>query len=349
VLPYWLLFAMWAAGAVQARRHRLPESQIMFFVAASVLTMLMVGLRFRVGGDWFAYERTYQDIFFLTLPAAFQRTDPGYGALNWLSAQFAMGVTPVNLVCAALFTGGVARLAWKQPNPALAMLIAVPYLIIVVAMGYTRQAAAIGIICFAIADASEQKLAKLVFMIGLAALFHKTAILILPIALVPILRRNVIFGIIGALMFAILFVLILRDSSDRLIANYVAGDYDSQGALIRVSMNVVAAGVFLMFKDRFDIAIFQKSFWIVCAILSVACVVLFFIASASSGIDRISLYFIPLQIIAFSRMPQALSKDRATTLPSVLMALIFYSFLVQFVWLNYASHANSWVPYSLAF
>lgn len=38
-------------------------------------------------------------------------------------------------------------------NPLLAILVAVPNLIIVVAMGYTRQAAAIGLICFAVADA----------------------------------------------------------------------------------------------------------------------------------------------------------------------------------------------------
>ncbi|MEG3089316.1 EpsG family protein [Sphingomonas sp. PB4P5] len=338
---------MWAAGAIQTRRGQARDARLVFFVVASTVTMLMIGLRFEVGGDWVAYMRTYEDIVFLTLPNALQRSDPAYGALNWLSAQFDLGVTPVNLICGGLFTGGVARLAWKQPNPALAMLVAVPYLIIVVAMGYTRQAAAIGIVCFAIADASNQKLVRLVSLIGIAALFHKTAILILPIALVPILRRNFIFGFIGAVLFISLFVLILRDSSDRLITNYVQGDYDSQGAMIRVSMNVLAAGIFIAFRTKFEIEDFQKSFWMVCSILSIGSVAIFFVASATSGLDRISLYFIPLQLVTFSRLPQILGRGKAATNPSILILIIFYCVSVQFVWLNYASHAENWVPYSI--
>jgi hypothetical protein len=338
---------MWAAGAVQTQRQRVRDPHVIFFAGASILTMLMIGLRFEVGGDWGAYQRTYEDIYFLSLPNALARSDPGYAMLNWISAKFGLGITPVNLACAALFTGGVARLAWRQPNPALAMLIAVPYFIIVVAMGYTRQAAAIGIICFVIADASEKNLAKIVVLIGVGAVFHKTAILMLPIALVPILRRNLILGVLGAVLFVGLFFLILRDSSDRLIANYVQGDYDSQGAMIRVGMNVMAAGAYLLLRKRFEIGSFQKSFWMMCSILSIASVALFFVSSATSGIDRISLYFIPLQIVVFSRLPQALSGDRITSLPSVLLAVIIYSFVVQYVWLNYASHAQSWIPYTI--
>lgn len=38
------------------------------------------------------------------------------------------------------------RFARSQPDPWLAVLVAVPYLVIVVAMGYSRQAVAIGIL-----------------------------------------------------------------------------------------------------------------------------------------------------------------------------------------------------------
>lgn len=347
MLPYWLLFMLWASGAVQAERRRRQDPRIIFFVAAVIATTLMIGLRFEVGGDWGAYARIYESIYFLSLPAAIGFTDPGYSALNWLAAQGNLGLAFVNSVCALLFMVGFARLAWRQPNPALAVLVAVPYLVIVVAMGYTRQAAAIGLICLAMADASEGRLIRLTMWIAVAALFHKTAILILPIALVPIFRRSAIFGMFGIALFLILFVLLLRDTSDKLITNYVQGDYDSQGATIRVSMNVLAGGLFLMLRKRIDMPEFQKSFWTTCAVLSILSLVALMVSSASSGIDRLALYLIPIQAIVYSRLPYILSRT-GKALPSVLIAVVGYCFLVQFVWLNYADNAGYWLPYSMA-
>lgn len=342
--PYWLLFTVWTAGAIQVSRRGSRNAQLIFFFVASVVTMLMIGLRFEVGGDWGQYQRIYEDISFLDLQSALTTTDPGYAALNWFGAKIGLGVSFVNLVCAALFTVGIARLSWKQPNPPLAMLVAVPYLIIVVAMGYTRQAAAIGLICLAIADASERRLVRLVILILIAAMFHKTAILTLPIALVPVFRRSFLLGLGGAILFLILAALVLGDASDGLLTNYVKGNYDSQGAAIRIAMNVLAAIVFLIFRKRMIIPSFQNSFWAACSVLSILSVPALMLSSASVGVDRISLYLIPLQLATYSRLPSVLSKT-LSQLPSITISIIIYSFTVQFVWLNYADNANYWLPY----
>lgn len=347
MFPYWLLFILWSAGAVQTERRRTLDRRPLAFVTAVVLTALMVGLRFEVGGDWFNYVEIYDSIFYLPLQSALSFTDPAYAALNWLSAQVNLGIWPINLVCGSLLMGGFGRLAWRQPNPALAVLVGVPYLIIVVAMGYTRQAAAIGIICFGLADLSERHIMRFVVIVGIAALFHKSAVLILPISLVPIFRRNFLFGALGSILFLGLFVLLLRDSSDALVANYVQSNYDSQGAAIRISMNVLAALIFLFMKNQISMPYFQKSFWTTSSLLAILSVGGLAIASASAGIDRISLYLIPLQVVTFSRLPYTLgTKYRA--LPSVLLAVIGYSFAVQFVWLNYATNAQEWLPFRMS-
>ncbi|HEX8553361.1 MAG TPA: EpsG family protein [Sphingomonas sp.] len=333
----------WAAGAIQFARARHSYNRI-FYVTAAVMTALMIGLRYFVGGDWGSYIQIYQDIFFQPLGQALRRTDPGYGFLNWLSSRGNLGIWFVNLGCAILFMGGLARLAWRQPNPWLAILVAVPYLIIVVAMGYTRQAAAIGIICWAVADASPKHIGRLVILVGFAALFHKTAILFLPILLVPIVTRSPLIGIAGAIVFAVLFNLFLGGESDRLVTNYVNSNYDSQGAGIRIAMNVVAATFMLLFRNRMGLDNFTKSFWMICAVLAIASVAGLVLFSASSGVDRLALFLIPLQVVTFSRLPYALSKTERP-LPSILLGVIGYSFAVQFVWLNYADNAGGWIPY----
>lgn len=347
MVPYWILFAVWTVGAIQTERQAERDPRLLFFVGAAILTALMIGLRYQVGGDWGNYQRMYENIFFLSFPAALEITDPGYATANWIAAQFDIGIPFVNMVCAGLFMGGVATLAWRQPNPALAVLVAVPYLIIVVAMGYTRQAAAIGVICYAIATASEKHILRLVLLIGIAAMFHKTAILILPIALVPIFRRSAVFGIIGFVMFAILFLVILRQSSNDLVTNYVQSNYDSQGAFIRVFMNVVAGLLFIFFRKSIQIDAFQKSFWICCALISIVSVFALFVSSASTGIDRISLYIIPLQMVTYARLPSVYTHGNRQA-PTIILGLVSYSFLVEFVWLNYAQNAGSWVPYDFS-
>lgn len=342
--PYWILFSVWAAGAIQFARRQAGTSHRFFYVAAAIATALMIGLRFQVGGDWATYLSIYEDLFFQPLGIALRQTDPGYALLNWLSGQGNLGIWVPNLGCATLFMAGLGRLASRQPNPWLAVLVAVPYLIIVVAMGYTRQAAAIGIVCWAIADASPDRLARLVVSVAIAALFHKTAILFLPILLAPVVTRNPLLAVIGTVAFVLLANLFLGSASDRLIANYANSTYDSQGAAIRVAMNVVAAGLFFVFRERLGFDAFSKSFWTICAILAIVSVVALRSLAASSGVDRLALFLIPLQVVTFSRLPYALS-ERGRPLPSVLLAVLGYSLAVQFVWLNYAANAMYWVPY----
>jgi hypothetical protein len=344
VAAYWFLFGIWTAGAIQFGRQRFHAYNRPFFVAAAAGSAVLFGLRYGVGGDWGSYLDIYQAILFQSFLPALRQTDPGYAFLNWLASRDDWGIWFVNMASGILFMGGLARLAWRQPNPWLAILVAVPYFIIVVAMGYTRQAAAIGILCWAVADASHDRILRLVVLVGVAALFHKTAILFLPILLAPMATRNPLLAIVGAAAFALLANGFLGGESDRLVASYVTSTYDSQGAAIRVAMNVVAAAFLLVFRKRMGFDDFSKSFWTICSVLAVVSVFALLGLSASSGVDRLSLFLIPLQIVAFSRLPYALS-ETTRPLPSMLIGVIGYSFAVQFVWLNYADNSTAWLPY----
>lgn len=345
MFPYWSLFAVWAVGAVQfARRQDRPHSNILY-AAAAAATALMIGLRSEVGGDWGAYLGIYEVIYWQPLVTALTLSDPAYAFLNWLSARADWGIWLPNTVCAAVFMAGVGKLAARQPNPWLAILVAVPYLVIVVAMGYTRQAAAIGVVCYALADARPDRLFRSTALVVVAALFHKTAILVLPILLIPVLRRNLLYAILGGLAFLLLAYLVLAGSSDRLVASYAQSTYESQGAAVRIAMNVLPALLLLLFRRRMDLPPFLRSYWIANAVLALASVPALLSLSASVGVDRLSLFLIPLQMVVYSRLPYALSTDRAAQ-PVVFLGVIAYSFAVQYVWLNFAVNADSWLPYA---
>jgi hypothetical protein len=80
------------------------------------------------------------------------------------------------------------------------------------------------------------------------------------------------------------------------------------------------------------------------AIAAFACLAMLAVTSASTAIDRLALYLIPLQIMVLSRLPAHFAKSEREKL-GLTVLVVAYSATIQFVWLNYAQHADLWLPY----
>lgn len=68
------------------------------------------------------------------------------------------------------------------------------------------------------------------------------------------------------------------------------------------------------------------------------------VSPSSTAVDRIALYWIPLQLFVLSRLPNALGRYAGKNLLWV-FAVIAYSAAVHFIWLLYADTAFAWLPY----
>lgn len=343
MIPYFALLGLWLVGAIQFSGKRRVAVERVLYGVALVVTILMVGLRYRVGGDWATYEEMYSDIALQPLSSALTLAEPAYAVLNWLSAKADGGIYLVNLACAAVFLAGLSTLLRRQPNPWLGMTVAVPYLVIVVGMGYTRQAAAIGILCWAISRTGRDRLLAVVAKVVLAALFHKTAILFLPILLAPIARRNALMGIFGALTFVLLALFALQGSTDRLVTNYVNSDYQSSGATIRIAMNVLAAMLFLVFRKAFELSSPERLIWTILSAMAIGSVGALLYSTSSVGVDRLSLFIIPLQVFVYANLPSTRLARRASILTT--LAILGYCCAVQYVYLAYGTFSYTWLPY----
>jgi hypothetical protein len=128
------------------------------------------------------------------------------------------------------------------------------------------------------------------------------------------------------------------------VRTYLAAEYSSEGAAVRVAMNAAPAVLFLIFRRRLAPDGHLRRLWTWMALVAVASVVLLAVSPSSTAVDRIALYLIPLQLFVFSRLPDLGGSDRAMTNALVAAILVFYG-LVLAVWLNYASHAFAWLPY----
>jgi hypothetical protein len=342
---YWALFAFFAAGAIIAgsftgENVRRPGA---IFAIGAVAMTLMIGLRYNVGGDWQTYEFMYYRAGPLAFADALSIGDPAYQAVNWVAYNFDGDVWLVNSICAIFFVWGLFRLCRTQPYPWLALLVAVPYAVIVIAMGYTRQAVALGLIMAGIADFLRGgSVLRFGIYVAAAALFHKTAIVAFPVVALATERNRLVNMLIVLAGGILLYDLFLGDAMDNFVENYIRAAYSAQGAAIRIAMNMLAAAVLWLGRRKLELARVEWKVWRNFSLASVASLVFLVMSPSSAAVDRISLYIIPLQIAVLGRVP-LIFKSRL--FGTVLVAS--YCFAVEFVWLNFAQFSDAWVPYQL--
>ena len=346
--PYWLIFLLPAFQATtKLRATIIPVNKdrwtitwlLMFF-----LLVLIIGLRHEVGGDWLNYFDYLQVAKQVEFKELFNNGDPSFSLVNWIAAHSGLGVYLVNSVFAILFTWGLLSFCRIQPRPWLALVVAVPYLITVVAMGYSRQGVAIGLVMMGLVALQRRSVLKFLFWIALAATFHKSAVILIPLATLAGSRRPFLTLLLVAVTSALFFGLLLLEYLDNLILGYVAAEYESSGAAIRITMNALPGIVFLSLRNRFELSTEQRQFWTWMAWGALAFVVLLYFSPSSTAVDRVALYWIPLQLFVWSRIPDALGRPGAKNALWV-YAVVGYSATTHFVWLFFANHAFAWLPY----
>lgn len=341
LLVYWLLLSGFALGGLTERRdERGSRSPLLLAIAGSILAVI-IGLRFKVGGDWASYEDMFSYARYAPLERVLAKGDPAYQLLNWGVQRLGAEIWLVNLTCGVIFSWGLVRFARTQANPWAVMLVAIPYLVIVVAMGYSRQGVAIGVMMGGLAALLRgASIPKFALYIMVAALFHKTAIVALLLVLVSA-RRNLFLNLIFVLAaLAVLYDVLVVESVDTLMLNYVDARYNSQGALVRLAMSLVPAILFLAARKQFAFRREEDVLWRNFAYAALILAMLLAVSPSSTVVDRLALYVLPLQLAIIARIPDHLLKFTAARL-----LVVAYVVAIQFVWLNYATHAEYWLPF----
>jgi len=314
----------------------------LLFLLFSIILILLIGLRYEVGGDWYRYLVVYSYLDAGSFIENFRGNDIAYEFLYWLSIRFFNNIYFVNLVSAAIFVFGLVRFCRTMPMPWLALLVSSPFLIVVVSMGYTRQAAAVGILMLALISLMKGKRFNFYALVILGALFHKTLIFMALIDFLYNRKKYGFLSIFSIISISIALYIVLLPYFEHLIYYYVTTKYhDSGGALVRVFMSTFAGIVFLIFRKRFKETFHDENLWLIFSLISIALLPLAIYYSTFT--DRIAIYFIPLQLVVFSRIPILISSTNNRTL--FVIAVIFLYLSVMFVWLNFANHAYVWLPY----
>lgn len=346
---YWLLFLVPALSATLAPAQRasggrekgLRSKDLSLWIACAAVT-LVVGLRYEVGADWINYFTYLDGVEGMDLIDVLRLADPGYQLLNWINVHLGWELVGVNFMAAILFSVGLITFCRRMPRPWLALAIAVPYLVIVVGMGYTRQATALGLAMIGLVALERRSTGWFLFWVLAGATFHKTAVLLLPIAALAYTRRRLYTVIWVLVVTLVAYVLFLQEAVDELQYTYLEAEFQSEGAMVRLLMNSLPAVALLFWWKRFH-ALGVTPIWRWFAVLSLVLQAALVISPSSTAVDRVALYMLPLQIVVFGHLPDVFGhrKDKRTAMTLVLA----YYGLVQFVWLTFATNAEAWLPY----
>lgn len=345
MFPYWILFGFFAALALVTPPDLRASRKTAFMLVAMAVLTVMVGLRVWVGVDYANYLKAWRPADRMTLEQFlnFRPGDPVFYTMLWGLRNIGWPYWTFNLVCGAAFSYGLVQFAKRQPNSWLAVAVAVPYLVIVIAMSATRQATAIGFVFLALVAFGRGNTKGFLAWTVVAALMHASAIIVLPFAGLSLARnrfQSAVLIIVTAVAGYFLFGATLGDYTRDYMGKYVS---ESGGAAYRIAMNFVPAVIYLMLNRRMPFDERQRTLWRNLAWLAVASVPLLFIIQSSTALDRLLLYAFPLQIMMLAWLPYLFRQK--TQQIGVVLLILMYLALQQFVFLNYATHAHRFIPY----
>lgn len=313
-----------------------------FFITCMVVLALMIGLRYRIGADWFSYVDIFRYSGQAALTDALDIGEDGYILLNRFVWKVGAEMWLVNLVCAIIFSTGLYQFAKWQPDRWLTLVVAVPYLVIVVGMGYVRQGAGIGFLLLGLTSLFRTgSILRLAIWLFLGSLFHASVLLMLPLILLGA-RSNILASLLVAALGSFFVVQYLFvELVEQYLFRYVTLEQQSAGAMVRVAMNVVPSLVLLIYGRRLNFAPIEFAVWRMFAVISLFMLgALFIVPMSSTGIDRLALFFIPIQLAVLCRIPRLFENERLGS-----MLVIVYSALVQWVWFTYGVFASFWLPF----
>ncbi len=342
---YWAMFVLPILFGLSPIRVDCDLKKIIFYLFGITLVVL-IGLRHEVGGDWERYlvtaygiERDSDFPGFLM----FIKGDYAYRVIHWFSVNYLYGVYGTNTISAIFFVAGLIRFCKIMPLPWISLFVSVPFLIIVVSMGYTRQSIAVGLIMWGLVDLINGRKLPFYTTVVIASFFHVTALLMLSVGFLYGKNNNKFLGffIFSSLVIGVMYFL-FTDQINRMTHFYLEIEYlNSGGAVIRVLLNSLSAVIFFIFRSRFKKAFKDERLWLIFSVVSLFLLPLSFQFSTFS--DRIAIYFIPLQLVVLSRIP-VLIKDTFNRTIFVFLVVFVYA-LFLFMWLNLGDFSKYWLPY----
>lgn len=339
MFPYLIVLGATSAAALTSTRSR------SIFFAALIVLIVFVGLRFHVGKDWNSYLLNYKVISYLPILTIITGPEFGVGLLYWIGRNLGGGFVLVNAISAIVFCVGLFAFAWRTKEPFLALTIACPYLVFVIAMSVTRQAMALGVIFYLFATWERRSTASRTALVLIAALCFHTSALFMLIFVALGTRFSMaarVSAVVAVVVIGLLVTWYLPSRVSHYEESYFGGKaITASGALPHVLLVAIPAAVYLLARRRWAMIYGRDPSLDALAIASVLLVPAVYVSSVAA--DRMSLYFWPVAMYVGAGWTGFISSPAGRV--GYRLLVIAGSFTVALGWFLLANSSWAYIPY----
>lgn len=341
-------YCIWLVSSFLALPFSYGKYKKSFFYFFVIFLVILIGLRFEVGGDWFNYIRKYYEYGeVLKFKDFISLAEPGYGILNYISVYLNIDDTIlVNFICAIIFFLCLSNFSIKLGNLFFPFYICFTYTIIVVCTGYTRQSVAIGFSLLAFLSLIDKKILIFLIYIALGALFHKSILIFLilfPFGIEFLAKRSNFLLITYSFVSLLIMTILLYYASISEQSAYVDvnSEMTSGGVYMRLLMHVIPVCYYLYyrrsFKEKFE------NYKLFDYFLLVIIYVMFLAGFLSTLADRLNLFLVFFDLFVLTFIYNKVSINQKL----LIWFLVFFSnSIVLTLWLNFGKWTQiAWIPY----
>ena len=333
MLPYLILFILIFLISLE---HKKSDNKLAGFnwFLVFVIFIFFVGLRYNTGGDFEIYYELY-------LKPKEVNTQFFYNFITSFFYQINLPFQLIVFLCACIFFFALFKFSLLQNSPYLSIYISFPILITVVSMGYMRQSLSLAFLFLAINSFYKRNNFFYYLNLLFGILFHLSLLIIFPIKQFAE-NSNLILYFVATIIFLVFFYL-FYDAFFILINSYYysSQSIESLGAIPRIMLNIIPSIIYIIYYKKFFFEKRIKRLYLFIAICSIFSS--FFVFSYSTLIDRINIYFIPIQLFVYSNM-ENIFKYKINHIYMILFVVFLY-FIYFLIWSFYGSFSHAWFPY----
>lgn len=346
MVPYLFIFLLSCAGFLFDKYFN--KYSILFFNLIFLYLLILIGLRYEIGGDWINYLQNHAAIHFSVFTdkhddVILYNTEPFIIILNILSPN----VYIFNFYCALVFLIGLFALISKCKDIYLSIVVAIPFLILLVGLGYQKQSVALGLLMLSYYFYLNNNY-KLFLIFSFTTFFshYSTFFLILfifyDLFYFKKFRINKIYiFIIIVLIFLVIFI--GYDKITRVLINNYINDENrtnSYGLIPRLAVQFLSIFLYFISFNKWHKKTLLNRLIIFNIFLTF--LTLPFVLTYSNLIDRMLFYFMLIQIMILGNYKLIILSNYYVFFRFAIFA--FY-LCITLYWFTFSYFASYWLPY----
>ncbi len=344
--PYFsVFFILYLFGFID---DKVRSQKIHFFLllTVSIVLVIFIGFRYSVGGDWATYLNVLEKHRYFDFYTAFSTNEFLWTYLNVLSNYFNFGIVGINVFAALVFIISLKVFNKKFSNNSYIYMLAFPYYILLVSMGFTRQCLALSFLLLSLSVDKPFKDIKILLLLTVGIFFHNSLIFVcwIPFLYKPLISKFKLFMIFILILVIIYLVLTSKIAFSYYFKYFFTQAVFAEGAKFRILFNLIPSILYIIhtkffFKDK------DYIIWLSLSLLNIILFILLILNFLPSGmIDRLLVYISIIHLVVFIKLFD-LYKNNFREIFIALTSSLFFIYMSG--WILFGNNSSSWYPYNM--